>query len=176
MPCPIAPAPAALFIPLPWQAPFNWLTVVALAAVVGLIVVWGHRHKANRARTGAAAEAATGGGQFPQHWTQLPLWLRSIFLALNMAALTILVLVTMPSQQRSEAWYHSQFIHFASSNLDCSLSASNLFTITAAHQQATLVTNWIAIGFSVLSWLLVLLFLRARYLVAWSRTWLVHPR
>lgn len=173
MPCPIAPAPAALFIPWPWQAPFNWLTVIALAAVVGLIVVWGHRHKANSAGTGAAAEATTGGGRFPQHWTQLPLWLRSIFLAMNMAALTILVLVTMPSQQRTEAWYHSQFSRFASGNQNCSLSQSNLFTIAASHQLATLLTVEMAVGLYVLPWLLLLL---VRYTVTWVRVWLVRTR
>lgn len=169
-PCPITPAPSALYLPWPWQAPVNWLLFCLVLAVVAWLVVRGHRYRAKIAETSALAGEDGQSHRHPQ-----PFWLRYIvfvfspFISMVVPSF-LLALVTFPSMQRNEAWYHGQFSRFASGDLNCSLSQSNLFTIAASHQLATLLTVKIAVGLYVVPWLLLLV---VRYTVTWWRVWLV---
>jgi hypothetical protein len=140
--CPLAPAPAALFVPWPWQAPLNWLGLSVALAIAVWSVVWSYRR-------GRGTEA--GATRRPL----LPMWLWVPQFCLALAGLAILLLVSGPSMDRNEAWYHSQFARYSSTAASQPCSLSDLFATNSANSHMVSLTFFLALGLQFLTLLLL---------------------
>jgi hypothetical protein len=135
--CPLSPPPAAVFLAWPWQAPWSWLDVGLIVALLVWLVIRDHRRAVNRASAAAARQLR--GNRLWVLWERLSVLIPS-------SSLVLLLLVAIPSIEANDAWYQQQFARFE--HLDCSLRP--LFAIVAAHQRSILVTVVIWVGLILL--------------------------
>lgn len=138
--CPLAPAPAPIYLPWPWQAPWNWVGFCLILAFAYWAIfirrpgLWFMRPNTSPFASREGLVRLVGFN--------------------SLAMLTFMILVLEPSMARNDEWYHSQFARFTQPGQSCSLDT--LFAISSHDYAATSVWIYIVLALMLLNILVLL--------------------